>query len=187
MVQTLAVGEFQGDLQRELTYDGLRATEAKGNKGGRRPAIPSDKADGVRAAYLEGQFMVSLVRECDVSRGAIRTVVAGLLSVHMPADLGALAPELRSSGDVPGRVAGFLRAIDLEPVERAPLDRGVTVRRGQGYTLRVSATPAVHRQLLARCQPLDGMPGTSVVPAQCTACREYASRVRTHLGATAGP
>ncbi|MFJ1581245.1 hypothetical protein [Streptomyces sp. NPDC088182] len=145
MVQTLAAGEFQGDLQRELTYDGLRATEAKGNKGGRRPAIPSDKADGVRAAYLEGQFMVSLVRECDVSRGAIRTVVAGLLLVHMPAGPGAPAPELRLSGDVPGRVAGFLRAIDLEPAERAPLDRGVTVRRGQGCTLCVGVTPAVHR------------------------------------------
>ncbi|MFJ5115761.1 hypothetical protein ACIQAD_34490 [Streptomyces sp. NPDC088551] len=95
-MQTVAAGEFQRDLQRELAYDGLRATEAKGNKGGRRPAIPSDKADGVRAAYLGGQFMVSLVRECDVSRGAIRTVVAGLLLVHMPAGPGAPWP--RSCG-----------------------------------------------------------------------------------------
>ncbi|MGW3208410.1 hypothetical protein [Streptomyces sp. NPDC001135] len=31
------------DLQRELTYDGLRAAEAKGNKGGRRPAVSADK------------------------------------------------------------------------------------------------------------------------------------------------
>ncbi|MEY2229496.1 MULTISPECIES: recombinase family protein [Streptomyces] len=39
MVQTLAAaGELQRDLQRELTYDGLRAAEAKGSKGGRRPA-----------------------------------------------------------------------------------------------------------------------------------------------------
>ncbi|MFD3916232.1 hypothetical protein [Streptomyces sp. NPDC058603] len=97
MVQTLAASEFQRDLQRELTYDGLRATEAKGNKGGRRPAIPSDKADSVRAAYLEGQFIVSLVRECDVSRGAIRTVVVDLLPVHTPAGPGAPAPELRLS------------------------------------------------------------------------------------------
>ncbi|MFJ5561698.1 recombinase family protein [Streptomyces sp. NPDC093250] len=36
MVQTLAAA---GDLQRELTYDGLRAAEAKGSRGGRRPAI----------------------------------------------------------------------------------------------------------------------------------------------------
>ncbi|MFD3808997.1 hypothetical protein ACFWTC_36845 [Streptomyces sp. NPDC058619] len=39
MVQTLAAaGELQRDLPRELTYDGLRAAETKGNKGGRRPA-----------------------------------------------------------------------------------------------------------------------------------------------------
>ncbi|MFD3381942.1 MULTISPECIES: recombinase family protein [unclassified Streptomyces] len=44
MVQTLAAaGELQRDLQRELTYDGLRAAEAKGNKGGRRPAVPAGK------------------------------------------------------------------------------------------------------------------------------------------------
>ncbi|MFD6721231.1 hypothetical protein [Streptomyces sp. NPDC060131] len=110
MVQILAAGELQRDLQWELAYDGLRATEAKGNKGGRRPAIPSDKADGVRAAYLEGQSivslareahdglaLVSLVRECDVSRGAIRTVVVDLLPVHTPAGPGAPAPELRLS------------------------------------------------------------------------------------------
>lgn len=35
MVQTLAAA---GELQRELTYDGLRAAEAKTSKGGRRPA-----------------------------------------------------------------------------------------------------------------------------------------------------
>lgn len=29
--------------------------------------------------------------------------------------------------------------------ERAALDHGLTVRRGQGHTLRVSATPSVHR------------------------------------------
>lgn len=34
MVQTLAgAGELQRDLQRELTYDGLRAAEAKGQQG----------------------------------------------------------------------------------------------------------------------------------------------------------
>lgn len=35
MVQTLAAA---GELQREPTCDGLRAAEAKGSKGGRRPA-----------------------------------------------------------------------------------------------------------------------------------------------------
>ncbi|PJN05405.1 hypothetical protein CG723_44875 [Streptomyces sp. CB01635] len=44
-MQTLAVaGELQRDLQRELTYDGRRAAEAKGNKGGRRPAVDARHA-----------------------------------------------------------------------------------------------------------------------------------------------
>ncbi|GAQ65328.1 recombinase family protein [Streptomyces scabiei] len=51
MVQTLAAGELQRDLQRELTYDGLRAAEAKGNKGGRRPAVAADRTDIVRTVY----------------------------------------------------------------------------------------------------------------------------------------
>ncbi|MFD7104440.1 hypothetical protein [Streptomyces celluloflavus] len=46
-----------------------------------------------------------------------------------------------------GKVAGFLRPADLE---RAALEQGVTVRRGQGCTLRVTAVPAVHQPLLAR-------------------------------------
>ncbi|WP_228023281.1 hypothetical protein [Streptomyces acidicola] len=50
MVQTLAAaGELQRELQRELTYDGLQAVEAKGNKGGRRPAVPAGKTDAVRS------------------------------------------------------------------------------------------------------------------------------------------
>ncbi|MFJ8001977.1 hypothetical protein ACIQ7D_33550 [Streptomyces sp. NPDC096310] len=40
--------------------------------------------------------------------------------------------------------------------------------------MRVTAVPTVHRQLLDRCQPLDG---TASVPAQRKARREYANRV----------
>ncbi|QCX82411.1 hypothetical protein C9F11_46415 (plasmid) [Streptomyces sp. YIM 121038] len=42
-----------------------------------------------------------------------------------------------------------------------------------------TATPAVHRQLLDRCQPLDG---TAAIPAQRKARREYENRVNA-LGA----
>ncbi|MFI9586028.1 hypothetical protein ACIHCQ_30270 [Streptomyces sp. NPDC052236] len=64
MVQTLAaVGELQRDLQRELTYDGLRAAEAKGSKGGRRPAVAAAKTDAVRTAYLEGRSIAALARD----------------------------------------------------------------------------------------------------------------------------
>ncbi|MFD3481021.1 recombinase family protein [Streptomyces sp. NPDC058695] len=175
MVQTLAAaGELQRDLQRELTYDGLRAAEAKGNKGGRRPAIPADKTDDVRTAYREGRSIAALAREHNVSRGAIRTAVVDLLPEYTAADPGAPAPELPVVLDMPGKVADFLRSAELEPVERVTLDQGVTVRRGQGYTLRITAVPAVHRQLLERCQPLDN---AAAIPAQRKARREYESRV----------
>ncbi|MEZ0070856.1 hypothetical protein [Planotetraspora sp. GP83] len=63
--------------------------------------------------------------------------------------------------DMPGKVADFLRAADPQPAERATLDQGVT------------AVPAIH------CRLLDGSPGTSAVPAQRKARREYENRVST--------
>ncbi|MFI9423443.1 hypothetical protein ACIG54_07740 [Streptomyces achromogenes] len=56
---------------------------------------------------------------------------------------------------------------------RAALDQGMTVRRGQGYTLRVTAAPAVH----ARCLPLDGGQAVPAVPAQRKARGKYEHRV----------
>ncbi|WP_229877986.1 resolvase [Streptomyces bluensis] len=137
MVQNLAAaGELQRDLQRELTYDGLRAAEAKGNKGGRRPAVPAEKTRAVRTAYLEGRSIAALAREHGVSRGAIRTAVAYLLPEHTAAATDTLAPELPVVLHMPGKVADFLRTAALDDAERAALDQGVTVRRGRGYTLR---------------------------------------------------
>ncbi|GAA4994031.1 hypothetical protein GCM10023317_22510 [Actinopolymorpha pittospori] len=161
MVQTLAAaGELQRDLQRELTYDGLRAAEAKGSKGGRRPAVAAEKTDDVRTAYLEGRSIAALARDHGVSRGAIRTAVTDLMPDHNAiSQEDTPAPELPVTLDMPGKVADFLRAYDLEPTERPALDQGVTVRRSQGYRLRITAVPGVHRQLLARCQPLDGGQG----------------------------
>ncbi|MEU2248700.1 recombinase family protein [Streptomyces sp. NPDC019224] len=178
MVQTLAAA---GELQHELTYDGLRAAEAKGNKGGRRPAIPDGKTQVVRAAYLEGRSIAALARDHDVSRGAIRTAVADLLPEYTAVDPDTSTPELPVILDMPGKVADFLQATDLEPAERTTLDQGVTVRRGQGYTLRVTAVPAIHRRLLDLCQALDG---TAAVPAHRKARREYENRVNLHAPAT---
>ncbi|WP_199551974.1 recombinase family protein [Streptomyces sp. N35] len=171
MVRTLAAGELQRNLQRELTYDGLWAAEAKGSKGGRRPAIPAGKGEAVRTAYLDGKYIAALAREHDVSRGAIRTAVADLLPDHTAVEEGALAPELPVTLDMPGKVAEFLRAADLEPAERTALDHGIAVRRGQGYTLRVP--PSIYRQLLDR-QPLDA---ATAIPGQRKARRECANRV----------
>ncbi|MDX3385276.1 resolvase [Streptomyces niveiscabiei] len=131
----------------------------------------------MRATYLEGRSIAALARDHGVSRGAIRTAVADLLPEYTAADPIAPAPELPVVLDMPGKVADFLRAAGLEPAERVALDQGVAVRRGQGYTLRVSATPAVHRRLLIRCQSLDDIPDASAIPAQRKARREYENRV----------
>ncbi|MFF3091478.1 resolvase [Streptomyces nojiriensis] len=174
------LGPARRDLQRELTYDGLRAAEAKGDKGGRCPAIPAAKTADVRTASLKGRSIAALVRDHRVSRGAIRTAVADLLPDHTASQEDAPASGLPVTLDMPGKVDDYLRTTELEPAEpaeRAALDQGATVRRGQGYTLRVSAAPAVHRQLLARCQPLGGAQGVPAVPAQRKARREYENRV----------
>ncbi|MCW2931149.1 MAG: resolvase [Actinomycetia bacterium] len=176
-VQTLAAaGKLQRDLQRELTYDGLRAAEAKGNKGGRRPAVPAGKTQAVRTAYLEGRSIAALARDHDVSRGAIRTAVADLLPECTAADPGTPAPELPVVLDMPGKVADFLRAAELAPIERATLDQGVTVRRGQGYTLRITTVPAIHRRLLDLAGPRrrHGGPGSAQGPPRVREPRQPA-------------
>ncbi|MFI1384047.1 hypothetical protein [Embleya sp. NPDC020886] len=178
MVQTLAAaGELRRDLQREPTYDGLRA--AGQGQQGRAPAAAAAKTASVRTAYPEGRSIAALARDHGVSRGAIRTAVADLMPDHAAVEEDVPAPELPVALDMPGNVADFLRAADPEPAERDPLDQGVTVRRGQGYTLRVGAAPAVHRRFLARCRPLDGGHGVPAVPAQRKARREYENRVST--------
>ncbi|MFH8408773.1 resolvase [Streptomyces sp. NPDC018019] len=168
-------------VPRELTYDGLRAADAKDNRGRRRPVVTAATAAAVRAACLRALSIAGLARDHHVSRGAIRTAVADLLLIHTVVDQDTLASELPVTLDMPDKRADFLRTIDLEPAERVALDQGVTVRRGRGYTLHLTAVPAIHRQLLALCQPLDSTPGTSAIPAQRKARLEYANRV-SNLG-----
>lgn len=110
------------------------------------------KTEGVRTAYMEGRSIAALARDHGVSRGAIRTAVADLMPDHAAIEEDVPAPELPVALDMPGKVADCLR---------------------------VSALPAVHVALLARCRPLDGGHGVPTVPAQRKARREYENRVRT--------
>ncbi|MFF1341731.1 hypothetical protein ACFVYT_28175 [Streptomyces sp. NPDC058290] len=77
-VRVRRVAARQCSRDREVR-DHPRAAEAKGSKGGRRPAIPAAKTDTVRTTYLEGRSIAALARDHDVRRGAIRTAVADLL------------------------------------------------------------------------------------------------------------
>lgn len=84
--------DLQHDLQRELTCDKLRAAEAKGNKGGRRPAAPAPETDTARAPYLKGRPITTLARDHGVSRDAIRTAVADRLPDHTASEEDAPRP-----------------------------------------------------------------------------------------------
>lgn len=174
MVQTLAAaGELQRDLQRELTYDGLRAAEAQGRKGGRRPAVSADDIPALRTRYIAGDTIAGLARAYNVSRGAVRTALGELLSQRAPSPRAPSAPEQPVTLSVPGKIADLLRGAELSTAERAALEGGEAVRRGQGYTLSITAPLEIHRQLLARCDTFDGS------PAQRKARREYAARFET--------
>ncbi|MFC8247715.1 hypothetical protein [Streptomyces chartreusis] len=58
----------------------------------------------------------------------IRTAVADLTPDHPAPEKNALVPELPVTLDMPGKVDDFLHAANLEPAERAALDRRATVR-----------------------------------------------------------
>ena len=82
----IAVGQFQRDLQNELTDEGIAAAEAEGRYRGRPPALSGAPAEEARTAYLEqGASIAALARAHGVSRVAVRTALADLLP-------GALVP-----------------------------------------------------------------------------------------------
>ncbi|MFI1711782.1 TetR/AcrR family transcriptional regulator C-terminal domain-containing protein [Streptomyces griseoruber] len=68
MVQTLAAA---GELQRELTYDGLRAAKAEAGKGGRRPAVAAAKTEDVRTGHLEADAIRSEDAPVGITPGRI--------------------------------------------------------------------------------------------------------------------
>lgn len=75
-----AVGQFQRDLQNELTAEGIAAAEAEGRYRGRPPALNGDRLEKVRSAFrAEGASIAGLAREHGVSRVAVRTALADLL------------------------------------------------------------------------------------------------------------
>jgi hypothetical protein len=77
--------------------------------------------------------------------------------------------------EIPGKIVRHLTDHpDLGEAERHALRRGRTVRRGQGYSLRVTAMPEVHQALLAVAAPFDTDSASS---ADRKAYRVYADRL----------
>ncbi|GAA0241202.1 hypothetical protein GCM10009527_042240 [Actinomadura nitritigenes] len=75
-----AVGQFQRDLQNELTAERIGAAEAQGRYHGRPPALTGHQLEEVRAAFRDkGASIARLARGHGVSRVAVRTALADLL------------------------------------------------------------------------------------------------------------
>jgi putative DNA-invertase from lambdoid prophage Rac len=153
----VSVGQFQRDLQNELTREGLAAAWAQGAKSGRRPQIAKLGAvDDVRAAFIEGVSIAALAREHGVSRGAIRTAVADLLPDQPERPVATAVTAAQAVlVEIPGKIARYLDDHnELNEQEQRALRKGRTVRRGQGYSLHVTATPQIHLALLAAAATL---------------------------------
>lgn len=194
--------EFQRDMISENTKDGVAAARNAGKVLGRPARLSSEQAAAIVAAYQnDGAAVKALAREYDVDPKVIRRVLDSAGARDVPDDLGELLEELGGeespepeapapadpvvSIDVPGLLAEHLQdAADV--AVRDALSGGRTIRRGQGYSLRVAAPLSVHQAALEACAVLaaDG-----AAPAGRKAYRVYADRVEAApavRGMTAG-
>ncbi|MET8795382.1 hypothetical protein ABZV91_02815 [Nocardia sp. NPDC004568] len=111
--------------------------------------------DQVRQEYRDGASIAALARRHRVSRVAIRTALADLLPgrPEQPGRTGdEKAPPVRV--EMPGKVARHLigHIADLGDLESQALRQGREVRRGQGYSLHVTAPADVHQALPAAAE-----------------------------------
>jgi len=127
----VSVGQFQRDLQNELTREGLVAAWSTGSRSGRRPRLVElGVVDDVRTAFRDGASIAALARRHQVSRVAIRTAVADLRPGRAPRQPGAPVTVVL---EMPGKLAHHLRRNDnLGEAERAVLAAGREVRCGDG-------------------------------------------------------
>ncbi|MFF0457819.1 recombinase family protein [Nocardia africana] len=173
----ISVGQFQRDLQNELTREGLAAAWAQGAKSGRRPQVATIGAlEEVRQEFREGASIAALARRHQVSRVAIRTAVADLLPGRPEQPVRAGVDDPRTIRiEMPGKIARHLsgHTADLGETERHALQQGREVRRGQGYSLHVTAPLHVHQALLAVAETV----GESASAADRKAYRIYRDRL----------
>lgn len=160
MVSVLAaVLEFQRDMISENTREGVAAAEAAGKTLGRPAALDEGEVVELVEAYREGTAVKALARQYDIAPRTVRRVLDAAGARTVPDDLS----ELLDGGDqddvadgqeqapadavvvvdVPGLVAEHLVDVADDAVRQA-LAAGQTIRRGQGYSVRVTAPVSVH-------------------------------------------
>lgn len=172
----VSVGQFQRDLQNEMTRGGLAAARATYVRSARRPQVGVlGRREEVRRAYQDGASIISLSRTHGVSRAAIRAAIADLVANQPkefeqvgPGDDEADAEALRAQPflvKMPGKIVRHLLEVDAEgdvlsDVERQALAEAPRVQRGQGVSVHVTAAYDVHRALAAAAVALR-RPGAS--------------------------
>ncbi|MFJ7271987.1 recombinase family protein [Streptomyces sp. NPDC099050] len=182
--------EFQRDMISENTKDGLAAARAEGKTLGRPARLSPGQTAEIVSAYETGTAVKALARQHGVDPKVIRRAL-DLAGARAAPDLDAFSaqdieadqehevdPDPSVVVDVPGLVAEALADVANGAV-RIALTDGQTIRRGQGYSVRVTAPLSVHRVMIEESS-------TSLMqsPAGRKAHRVHSDRVRSG-GATA--
>ncbi|MFK0231391.1 recombinase family protein [Streptomyces sp. NPDC090303] len=164
MVSVLAaVLEFQRDMISENTREGVAAAEAAGKTLGRPAALDEGEVAELVEAYREGTAVKALARQYDIAPKTVRRVLDAAGARDVPDDLSelldgdaqddvggdvqAVAADPVAVVDVPGLVAENLADVADDAVRQA-LAAGQTIRRGQGYSVRVTAPFSVHAAMI---------------------------------------
>lgn len=179
-----AVLEFQRDMISENTREGVAAAKAAGKTLGRPAALDHDhdKATTIVEEYRQGVAIKALARKHQVAPKTIRRVLDAAGARNLPDQLDApptdtgeqhrvpaLGPD--ATLDLPGLLADHLRTTGDETVRQA-LASGQTIRRGHGYSVRITAPLALHRAALEQSAAL-----ADASPTERKAHRVYAARV----------
>jgi DNA invertase Pin-like site-specific DNA recombinase len=72
-----ALAQFERDLIRERTRAGLKAAEARGRKGGRRPSVMPDKLARARVLIASGLTVREAARRVKVGKTALYAALSG--------------------------------------------------------------------------------------------------------------
>ena len=183
MVSVLAaVLEFQRDMISENTREGVAAAKTAGKTLGRPAALDQDKAATIAEEYRQGAAVKALARRHQVAPKTIRRILDAVGARNLPDQLDApptdpgeqhrvpaLSPD--TTLDLPGLLADHLRTTGDETVRQA-LASGQTIRRGRGYSVRITAPFALHRAALEQSAAL-----ADAGPTERKAHRVYAARV----------
>lgn len=184
--------EFQRDMISENTKEGVAAAEAAGKTLGRPAALNEDKAADVVDAYVKGAAVKALARQYGVAPKTIRRVLDAAGARDVPEELDDVAADVEDSEqapdqphtiDVPGLLADHLQGTRDTAVHEA-LHSGRTIRRGQGYSVRVTAALTLHQAALKQCAALAGDGST---PARRKAYRAYADRIAAYADRISPP